>query len=70
MATPRPAGWGPGLGILTWCGYAGFLGLCRNAGTPLGPCEDLGKGRKRWLRLIWGGVGVSLTAQAWQGKGC
>ena len=43
-------------GILTWCGYVGFLGPCRNVCTPLGPCEDLGKGRKGRLRLIQAGV--------------
>lgn len=51
---PRHAGWGAGgesgLGILTWCGCAEFQGPCRNACTPLGPCEDLGKGRKGWIR--------------------
>lgn len=44
-------------GILTWCGYVGFLGPCRNACTPLGPCEDLGKGREGWLRLSRLGCG-------------
>ena len=26
-------------GILTWCGYVGFLGPCRNACTPLSALE-------------------------------